>query len=389
LHLSISHIALTVLLGLVACGWLIVAVQVSFGVRRLTRLSSVEPLADAELPIVSVLVSARDEGEKMPAALHSLLALEYPTYEVVAVDDRSTDATGHILDEYAKRNPHLRVVHIKELPPGWLGKPHALHRGSVIASGSWLVFTDADVIFAPDALRRIVAVALREKIDHLALMTKTIMVGFWEHVVMTFFGLGFALGEEAWNTSNPRSSRYIGIGAFQLIRRKAYDAFNGHQGMPLEVLEDMKLSKLTKRAGYRSQVGYAPEHVSVRWQAGLGNLVRGSAKTFFAAASYNLGMLGGQVLGLLMLGVFPWLALPFVHGWARAFAVVSVVISFTCHAVVSVSAGASPLYGLTEPIGALIFSWMLLRSAFLTLWHGGVSWRGTFYPLADLRRGLV
>ena len=383
------HILLTGLLGIIAALWAIQAVRAFIGMRKLPRIERYEPLPDRDCPKVSIIFGALNEAENLASALESKLALDYPDYEVVAVDDRSTDATGHILDEYAKRNPHLRVVHIKELPPGWLGKPHALHRGSVIASGSWLVFTDADVIFAPDALRRIVAVALREKIDHLALMTKTIMVGFWEHVVMTFFGLGFALGEEAWNTSNPRSSRYIGIGAFQLIRRKAYDAFNGHQGMPLEVLEDMKLSKLTKRAGYRSQVGYAPEHVSVRWQAGLGNLVRGSAKTFFAAASYNLGMLGGQVLGLLMLGVFPWLTLPFVHGWARAFAVVSVVISFTCHAVVSVSAGASPLYGLTEPIGALIFSWMLLRSAFLTLWHGGVSWRGTFYPLADLRRGLV
>jgi hypothetical protein len=117
--------------------------------------------------------------------------------------------------------------------------------------------------------------------------------------------------------------------------------------------------------------------------------VRGSSKTFFAAASYNLAMVGGQILGLLMLSVFPWVALPFVHGDARIFAAIAVAISFACHATVSYSAGASPLYGFTHPIGALIFSWMLARSAFLTLKSGGVTWRGTFYPLADLRRGLV
>ncbi|MGC1687965.1 MAG: glycosyltransferase family 2 protein [Candidatus Acidiferrales bacterium] len=356
---------------------------------KLPRIERFEPLPVKDCPKVSIIFGALNEVEKLPSSVPTMLALDYPDYELIAVDDRSTDDTGRILDDFAARNPHMKVVHITELPPGWLGKPHALHNGSKVATGSWLVFTDADVHFAPDSLRRIVAVAIEQKTDHLALMTKTIMVGFWEHVVMTFFGLGFALGEEAWRTSDPRSSRYIGIGAFQLIRREAYDAFKGHRGMPMEVLEDMKLSKLTKRAGYRSQVGYSPNHVSVRWQAGIGNLVRGSSKTFFAAASYNLGMLGCQILGLLMLSVFPWVALPFVHGYARVFTAIAVAISFACHAAVSYSAGASPLYGFTHPIGALIFSWMLARSAFVTLWRGGVTWRGTFYPIAELRRGLV
>jgi hypothetical protein len=383
------HIFITILLGIIAGLWAIQSVRAAFGMRKLPRIERFEPLPAEECPKVSIIFGALNEAAKMPSSLPTMLALDYPNYELIAVDDRSTDDTGRILDDFAARNPRLKVIHITELPPGWLGKPHALHTGSKIATASWLVFTDADVHFAPDSLRRIVAVAIEQKLDHLALMTKMIMVGFWEHVVMTFFGLGFALGEEAWRTSDPLSSRYIGIGAFQLIRRGAYDAFKGHRGMQMEVLEDMKLSKLTKRAGFRSQVGYAPQHVSVRWQAGIGNLVRGSSKTFFAAASYNLAMVGGQILGLLMLSVFPWVALPFEHGDARIFAAIAVAISFACHAVVSYSAGASPLYGFTHPIGALIFSWMLARSAFLTLWRGGVTWRGTFYPLADLRRGLV
>ena len=383
------HIFITISLGIIASLWAIQSLRAAIGMRKLPRVERFEPLPAEECPKISIIFGALNEAAKLPSSLPTMLALDYPDYELIAVDDRSTDDTGSILDEFAARNPRLKVVHIAELPPGWLGKPHALHTGSKIATASWLVFTDADVHFAPDSLRRIAAVAIEQKLDHLALMTKMIMLGFWEHVVMTFFGLGFALGEEAWRTSDPRSSRYIGIGAFQLIRREAYDAFEGHRGMQMEVLEDMKLSKLTKRAGFRSQVGYAPQHVSVRWQAGIGNLVRGSSKTFFAAASYNLAMVGGQILGLLVLSVFPWVALPFVHGDARIFAAIAVAISFACHATVSYSAGASPLYGFTHPIGALIFSWMLARSAFLTLKSGGVTWRGTFYPLADLRRGLV
>jgi len=383
------HIFITVLLAIIAALWAIQSVRAFIGMRKLPRIDKFEPLPAKDCPKISIIFGALNEADKLREALESKLALDYPDYEVIAVDDRSTDDTGKILDEFAARNPRLRVIHITELPPGWLGKPHALHRGSQLATGSWLVFTDADVYFAPDSLSRIIAAGIHEKTDHLALMTKTIMIGFWEHVVMTFFGLGFSLGEEAWRTKDRRSSRYIGIGAFQLIRREAYDAFNGHRGMPLEVLEDMKLSKLVKRAGFVSQVGYAPHHISVRWQAGLGNLVRGSSKTFFAAASYKIPMVSGQIFGLLIMSVFPWLALPFVHGWARVFAAIAVLISFACHAAVAVSAGASPLYGFTHPIGAAIFAWMLARSAFVTLRHGGVSWRGTFYPLADLRRGLV
>ena len=210
-----------------------------------------------------------------------------------------------------------------------------------------------------------------------------------ERMMITFFQALFVFGHRPWKVADPKSRDHMGVGAFNMVRRSVYDAVGTYRALRMEVLDDMKLSKLTKRAGFRSQVGYSPNHVSVRWQTGIGNLVRGSSKTFFAAASYNLGMLAGQILGLLILSVFPWVVLPFVHGDARIFAVTAVAISFACHAVVSYSAGASPLYGFTHPIGALIFSWMLARSAFLTLWRGGVTWRGTFYPLADLRRGLV
>ena len=202
------------MLGIIAGLWAIQSVRAAIGLRKLPRVERFEPLPAEECPKVSIIFGALNEAAELPSSLPTMLALDYPDYELIAVDDRSTDDTGGILDDFAARNPRLKVVHITELPPGWLGKPHALHTGSKIATASWLVFTDADVHFAADSLRRIVAVAIEQKLDHLALMTKMIMLGFWEHVVMTFFGLGFALGEEAWRTSDPRSSRYIGIGAF-------------------------------------------------------------------------------------------------------------------------------------------------------------------------------
>jgi cellulose synthase/poly-beta-1,6-N-acetylglucosamine synthase-like glycosyltransferase len=390
----ILHILLTIALGIPAVLWAIQSVRAGTGMMRLPRVERFEPLEESKCPRVSIMFAARDEIDTLPGALETLLSLDYPDYEVIAVNDRSSDGTGRVLDNFADRDSRLRVIHISDLPPGWLGKPHALHCAYQLATGSWFVFTDADVHFAPDSLRRIMTLATTRQLDHLALMTHMTMIGFWERVVMTYFGLGFILGVEPWQASNPRSSKFIGIGAFQLIRRPVYEAISGHRKLAMEVIEDMKLGKLLKIAGFGSQAGYAAEHIRVRWQAGLGNLVRGTTKNFFAAAYFNLPLVCLQVFGIFLMSVFPWIALPWLlitksFGLPLLFAGIAVVIALSVHVALSFGAKASPLYGLSHPIGALIFMWMLTRSTVITFWRGGIVWRDTFYPLAELRRGLV
>ena len=388
------YIFLTIALGIPAVLWAIQSVRAGIGMMKLPRVERFAPLETSKCPRVTIMFAARDEAEKLSPALVSLLSLDYPDYEVIAVDDRSADATGKILDEFAARDSRLRVVHITELPAGWLGKPHALNAAYQLATAPWLVFTDADVIFAPDSLRRVMMLATTQNIEHLALMTQMTMVGFWERVVMTYFGLGFTLGTEPWQASNPKSSKFTGIGAFQLMRREVYDAVGGHRELAMEVIEDMKMGKLVKKAGFRSQAGYAAQHIRVRWQAGLGNLVRGTTKNFFAAAYFSLPLVCTQIFGIFLMSVFPWIALLWLlitksFGLPLLFAAIAVGIALCVHVALSFGAKASPLYGLTHPIGALIFMWMLTRSTIITLSRGGIVWRDTFYPLADLRRGMV
>lgn len=391
---------LTILLGGAAALWAIQSVRAGIGMMRLPRIERFAPLKTELCPRISVIFAARDEAEKLPGALETLLKLDYPDYEIIAVDDRSTDATPQILDDFAKQSgsgqscPRLRVIHITTLPPGWLGKTHALDAGYQLATGSYFIFTDADVHFAPDTLRRVMTLVNEQQLDHLSLFTDMKMVGFWERVVMTFFALGFSLGVEAWRTSNPRSSSYVGVGAFQLIRRKVYEAVGGYKRLALQIPEDMKLGKIVKLGGFRSQVALAIHHVSVRWQAGIGNLVRGTTKSFFGAAGFRVSAACFQVTGFLLMSVVPWIALIWLllaksHGAALIFAAIAVGIPFVAHVVVAIYAGVSPLYALTHPIGGLIFAWMLTRSTIVTLWQGGVVWRETFYPLADLRREVI
>jgi hypothetical protein len=215
------------------------------------------------------------------------------------------------------------------------------------------------------------------------------MVGFWETVLMTFFGLAMHIAGDSHRVSNPNSRAYLGIGAFQLVRRTAYEACGTHRRLAMEVVDDMKLGKILKLGGYRSCVGVAAEYVAVRWQTGVGNLIRGVTKNFFAALGYNLPFVTAAICGMFLTNVAPFLGVIFGQGWVRILAGISVAIALFFHAIVDLGAKVSPVYALTHPIGALIFCWMLLRSTIVTLWRGGVEWRGTFYKLDDLRKGVV
>ncbi len=335
------------------------------------------------------MFAARNEAPNLSAAITSMLAIDYPDFEVIAVNDRSDDGSAEILDEFARRNPRFKVIHVTELPPGWLGKPHALQAGALASTGEWIVFTDADVRFSPEVLRRALNIAVTQKADHLSLFAKLEMIGFWEHVIITYFALGFLFGIEPWQTSNPRSSRYVGIGAFQMIRRDVYDKLGHHTKLAMEVVEDMKLGKLVKMSGYRSQVAFVKDEVIVRWHAGLGNIIRGTTKNFFAATGFNLGFACVQMFGLLLMSVLPWFAVFWAGGLARIFAAVCIFCTLVIHAGVAKETSTPRYIAFTHPIGALIYIWMLLRSTVLTLWRGGVIWRDTFYPLSDLKKGVV
>ena len=377
------------MLGFVAVLWIGQAIEIGIGVPSLRSLQDATPLADADCPTVSILFGARDEAEKLPGALATFLALDYPRYEVVAVDDRSDDGTAQILDEAARKNSALKFVRVTSLRPGWLGKPHALQQAYEHSSGEWLVFTDADVHFAPDLLRRSIALAQREGWEHLTLLGRAEMHSFGERLVMIFFGLAFLMAARPWRVGQANSHFYAGIGSFQLIRRSAYEAMGTHRRLAMEVVDDMKLGKLVKEAGIRSGAARAGTDVSVHWHRGVGNIVRGTTKNFFAASGFRLGLTCFQILGLLYMFVFPFAALPFARGWALSFDVIAVAVPVMLEAGAAIEFDVSPLYALTFPIGALIFCWMLARSTIVTLWQGGITWRGTFYPLEELRRGVV
>jgi hypothetical protein len=383
------HFLWTGLFGLLALLWILAAIDLAFGVPRVPSLADVTPLIDEKCPAVSILFAARDESEKLSQALETMVALDYPRYEVIAVDDRSIDRTPDILKAASQKYSRLKSLRIDSLPADWLGKPHALEMAFERSSGEWLVFTDADVHFEPDLLRRAIALAELQGWDHMPLLGKPKLFTFGEKIAMTYFGFGFIVGTRPWSVTKPRSKWYAGVGAFQLIRRSTYEAIGRHTRLAMEVVDDLKLGKLVKREGFRSGVAKAGNSVSLHWHAGIRQIIRGTTKNFFAISGFRLWLSLGQISGVLLLSVIPWLALPFAQGWPRVFAATAVAIAVIAQAGVSIEFGVSPLYALSHPVGAIIFSWMLARSVIVTLRQGGIVWRGTFYPLSELKRGVV
>ena len=350
---------------------------------RLADLPSDEPVGG--WPRVAVIVAARDEEAEVGDAVRSLLALDYPGLALVAVDDRSADRTGTILDELAARDGRLRVVHVGELPEGWLGKTNAMRAGAdAEPDATFYLFTDADVIFAPGALRRAIVLAERDRLDHLVVGPQTTTQGVGERLFMALFTLLMMLKAPLGWVGDPRRKTSIGVGAFNLVRASAFRAIGGFGRIALSVDDDMRLGQALKYAGYRNALVLGDRDVSLRWQVGLGGMVRGLEKNFFAALDFRPGVAVYCALIAFVLAAGPIAGLFVGPTWCRVVCGLGVAVTAFLLGVSSGSSGVGAHYAVTLPLAGLVIAYALLRSTALTLRRGGVSWRGTLYPLARL-----
>jgi glycosyltransferase involved in cell wall biosynthesis len=381
--------------------WLSRMLAAAFEMRSLAELTNAEfdacPVDTAgRVPRVSIIVPARNEAEHIEAALRSLLELEYPDYEVIAVDDRSDDATGAIMDDLQRAwrergetlHHRLKVVHIADLPAGWLGKTHAMWQAGKQATGDWLLFTDADVVFRADALRRAMVYAGCERADHVVLFPTMVMESVGERMMMAFFQSQFVFARRPWKVADPKSRDAIGVGAFNLIRRDAYKQIGTYERMRLEVLDDMRLGEVVKHEGLRQRAVFGRDLLRLRWIVGAFGMVRNLTKNGFAILRFNTWLAVLAVCGILLVNVGPFVGIALAPGWARAGYVIALAALAGVYVGMSWYSDIPPFYVVLHPFGALLFCFALLRSMVLTLTRGGVEWRGTLYSVAELREFL-
>jgi len=365
------------------------AIEFAVGNRSLSRLQNLPPFTVTDAPKISVIVAARNEARKIEPGLQSILAQDYPNLEFIVVDDRSADETGSILDRMADGDARLHVVHVTDLPKGWLGKTHAMHLGAERATGELLLFTDADVMMERTVTSRAVGYVRRANIDHLAVTPQLRMPGRLLSMFGGAFALFFGLYARPWKARDLKSPRHIGIGAFNLVRTDVYRTVGGHRPVAMRPDDDMKLGKLIKKHGFRQDMVLGDELITVEWYSSVGELIRGLEKNSFAGVEYNLAAVVGASIAQLAVFVWPILALLFTNGatWWLNLAAVALLAAWYmdnahCH-------GAARWHCVGIPVTALFFQYIVWRATLKTLWNHGIDWRGTHYSLQELKANKV
>ncbi|MFM7842620.1 MAG: glycosyltransferase [Planctomycetota bacterium] len=348
-----------------------------------------EPLATERWPKVSVVVAARNEQQHIESSIESLLRMDYEPLEITVVNDRSEDRTGEILDELARRHRQLNVVHLRELPPGWLGKNHALQYGADHSSGEWLLFSDADIQFEPTVLRRAIHYVRRERIAHLSLMPETPMPSWLLESFVITFAVFLTIFTRPWNVRNMRSGAHIGVGAFNLVRMDAYQAVHGHQSIKMRPDDDLKLGKILKLGGFQPDVLSGVGLLSVPWYGSVREVFVGLEKNTFAVVEYRAWLTILSTLGILAGNVAPFVLMLVTSGATRWLFAAAAGLQWLLAAAVGFSMKARATAFLGYPLSALMFVLIQWRSMWLALSQGGIRWRGTLYSLQELRANRV
>jgi glycosyltransferase involved in cell wall biosynthesis len=376
------------------------------------RLDAPLSPADAETcagpwPRLSVLVAARDEEKNIGRCIEGLLAQDYPEFTLTVVDDRSSDRTPEIIDQFARRDPRFRAVHVRELRPGWFGKNNAMREGVAAADGEYLCFSDADCAFdSPKLLRAAMAYARREHIDFLSVLPRLEASTFWEQVVQPPAGAIMVFWFPPQKVNDPKSPRAYANGAFMLMSRTAYEAIGGHEFAKATLNEDMHFARRAKQVGLRLRVIRGGDLYRVRMYTGFPQIWRGWSRIFYGCFG-TFPRLLASVLFLSIVSLSPYatlLASPFAGvsaipaagapgssaegGWEFPVAGPGPWLAGAALAAILAQqsvlwrfyrvSGAPPHWALTYVIGAAVCLGMTLN-AMTRVAGRSTNWRGTAY----------
>ncbi len=361
-------------------------VDIVLGTQRMRNLNDIIPLPDNAPPMVSIIVPACNEENTIEPALRTLLSLEYEPLEIIVINDRSTDRTGQVLSRCKKEFPDLIIHEISELPEGWLGKNHALHQGALLAKGEYLLFTDADILFEKTTVARAMTLMIREEIDHLALIFRNIARGHLLNAMMVDAGGGLFFLFKPWKVNDPESKNFIGVGAFNLIKKEVYREIGGHEQVRMHPIDDIMLGKIIKQRGFRQDCLSGYDFLAVNWYESPVQMITGLMKNIFALYNFRVTNALAAVLLILLGTVFPVWGIFILPGLPKILCMLTVLIRFFSFTVGTRLTGTSPW---TIPFSLLtpyINIYIILKGMLKTLKDNGIDWRGTHYPLKMLKK---
>jgi Glycosyl transferase family 2 len=365
----------------------------AFAGRRRMQLFEKERPAPAGMPHVTILIPAKDEEGRIEGCLRSALSQDYANFDVIAIDDRSVDGTGRVMDEIAAGDSRLSVIHIQEgtLGAGWTGKNNALFTGALRAKGDWLLFVDSDVILQPPALSRSIAVAVFKEFDLLSLLPRLETHTIWESLLIPLCsaaaGLMYLI---ALNNSAQHKKISFANGQFILMSRASYDAIGGHEAVKDRLCEDMEIARIMKEKGFRPRVSWGEEFAAVRMYSSFGGIIRGWSRIYYAAKVGKAKQVLLAMYFLLTSCFTGYVALGYgifrvVHPGGNMFDDAWVVVAGLHLAVMTYVISCmyrwsknSGWNGLLFPIGGVLLLWTLWKALVMCVTKK-VEWRGTSY----------
>ncbi|MBI2331023.1 MAG: glycosyltransferase [Chloroflexi bacterium] len=349
--------------------------------------------APASAPLVTVCIPARDEETNIRRCVEAVLRQDYPNFEVIVLDDRSTDSTSEILRQLAAQDDKLKIIHGSDLPEGWAGKPHALYQASAAARGDWLCFVDADTFLTPNALSAVYAKSIETHADLFTILTKQILGSFWERTVMPLVMTALSVGFSPRKVNDPNRRDAVANGQFIFIKHSVYDLIGGHEKIKDQIVEDKALSENVKWNGHRLVMADGTQVASTRMYTSLAGMWEGWTKNIYLGLRDHpslllLGAFGATLalIAALFLPVWPLLGLLWYlngGGWLALVVILKALVVWGVliyiRSLVARNMEISSWYALLTPLGAGVFAAMMLTSAWKVVSGQGVTWRGRKY----------
>ncbi|MGD6993594.1 glycosyltransferase [Sutcliffiella horikoshii] len=369
--------------------WFAVWLDAKIGMSKITKIEDVQENTSLHSRgrLLSVIVAAKDEEKHIEASLVSQFQQTYANIEWIIVNDRSTDGTGTIINRMTKTEPRMKCIHIEHLSEGWLGKNNALYEGYLQSKGEYILFTDADIIFKKDTILKAMTYFQNQKLDHLTLAPNLKGSSFWTNAFVSFFLFGFGYFKRPWKSNDPKSKSAIGIGAFNLLTRNAYEEIGTHRIIKMRPDDDLMLGRQIKEAGKKQHLALALTHLEVEWYPDLRSALVGLEKNTFAGLFYSYFMVLFAISGLFLSQLFPFIALIVTTGTTQLIFLLSILMLFLAYnQTANKMAKGANIYLTVFPITVLLFIYSIARATILTLYRGGIIWRGTFYSIKQLKK---
>lgn len=365
--------------------WIIICVYLVVSTRKITFLKDLTPSENHNCPSISIIIAVKDEEAEVEEALQSVCQLDYPHLHIIVINDRSTDGTSAILDRMKQHHARLNIITVNQLQEGWLGKNHAMYQGYLASSDEWLLFTDADVKFKQQTLKKAMQYVQEKQLDHLTLLPQVTSRSSLFKSVMNTFALMLDIKLRPWDISDPSSKASMGVGAFNLVKREAYEKTGTHLAISLRPDDDLKLGERIKHAGFRQDIVYGENEVSLEWYTSLPQFINGLMKNMFSVSNYNAGVAMSTAISTFLMLVLP---VPLFLLSGSPFHWIAVLIIVAQFLLMRLKRGIITRWwdALLIPFAGLVMVYIIIKSTWLNTRQGGIYWRNSFYPLSELRK---